>query len=422
MSVTNQELENFIVECQPDLETIKRSLSTFNIFNILRVEHKEIRHSNFLGWLFDPNESHQLGDVFLKDLFGLIRNTKTIDADVFVSLLLQDLNTTQVYRESIHDIDILIVNEELGFVICIENKIHSLFAPHQLKKYYDYVEEHYDSLPSRIYLTLTPFENNSHRVLPEGNKYYNITYQQIIDNLKLKNEIIETSNPTVRESIKQYISMTEKSILYTSDEVKLAQKIYKKYKKEIEFIIRHKPDFTNSRSEIEKFIKNGGIGNFDIIKSDSLPYIIKILPSDTHLKKLFKDEQFSSWGGEYLFCLELFVQKNHIWLKWCFGDIRTKTNKEKLQLKKSTMVNIMRKFDSFKNSGLRIDMHPESPEENFVGICGVTLFHFETYINQNKELIEYFKEKFEEVNQKLIQPWISECLEKYQLSDEEIKN
>lgn len=410
--MTNQDLENFIVKCQPELEIIKRSLNTFNIFNILRIQHKEIRHSNFLGWLFDPNESHQLGDIFLKDLFKLIRKTEALDAHNFVTLLLQDLSATQVYRESVHNIDILIINEKLGFSICIENKINSDFSNHQLKKYYDYVESNYDSLPIRIYLVLTPFKNYSYKNLDKGDEYYNITYQNIVDILKSKNEVIKTAIPTVKESINQYIAMTEKSILYTSDEVKLAQKIYKKYKNEIEFIIRHKPDFSGSKPEIEKVINENGLGEFEIVKNEKHQDIIRILPTNVQLKEIFKDERFKSWGGEYLFCIELFVQKNHIWLKLCFGDIRSNNEKDLLQEKKSKMVNTMRAFDCFKNSGLSLDMHPDSPTQNFVGICGVNLFYFDTYLNQEKELIEYFKEKFKEVNQKLIQPWIKESLEK----------
>ena len=37
-----------------------------NIFKVLGASKAEIRHSNFLAWLLDPNESHNLGGVFLK--------------------------------------------------------------------------------------------------------------------------------------------------------------------------------------------------------------------------------------------------------------------------------------------------------------------------------------------------------------------
>lgn len=35
-----------------------------NIFKILRVDNYEIRHSNFLTWLFDKNASHNIGTEF----------------------------------------------------------------------------------------------------------------------------------------------------------------------------------------------------------------------------------------------------------------------------------------------------------------------------------------------------------------------
>lgn len=408
MSVSVQNLENFIVQAQPDLEIIKRDLSAFNIFTVLGIQHREIRHSNFLGWLFDPNESHQLGDVFLKDLFKLMREKKLFGGDSFVSLLLQDLSTTQVYRESVHNIDVLIINEKLGFVVCIENKINANFSDHQLEKYYNYVEENYLNFPIRIYLSLTPFKSNIHLHYKGGDNYTNITYNNVIDILKSKIDIIDDAVPTVRESIKQYIAMTEKTILHNSDEVKLAQKIYRKYKNEIEFIMKNKPDFLSSKDEIVDYIKNGGLGNFEIIKNEFHNDIIRILPKDEKIKSIFRDEKFQSWGGNYIFCLEFFVQKNHIWLKWCFGDIRSKN--EDLQQKKTEMVNTMKGFDCFKN--LKLDWHDANPNDAYTGICGVNLFYYETYVNQDKELVDFLRDKFEEVNHKLIQPWITECEQK----------
>ena len=41
-----------------DFERIEIGLKAPNIFSILGVSRTEIRHSNFLGWLLDPNGSH----------------------------------------------------------------------------------------------------------------------------------------------------------------------------------------------------------------------------------------------------------------------------------------------------------------------------------------------------------------------------
>ena len=50
----------------PDFDRLDLELKNPNIFQILRISNNEIRHSNFLSWLLDPNQSHKLGDVFLK--------------------------------------------------------------------------------------------------------------------------------------------------------------------------------------------------------------------------------------------------------------------------------------------------------------------------------------------------------------------
>ena len=49
-----------------DFDKLDLGLKNPNIFQILRISKNEIRHSNFLSWLLDPNESHKLGDIFLK--------------------------------------------------------------------------------------------------------------------------------------------------------------------------------------------------------------------------------------------------------------------------------------------------------------------------------------------------------------------
>ena len=151
-------------------------------------------------------------------------------------LLICDLSDSIVHRESEYNIDILLVNRKLDFVICIENKIDADFSDHQLEKYYNYVEENYNDFKTRVYLTLTPFKNENHLDFKAGDNYTNISYKNIVTLLKANENSIEKSIPTVKESIKQYKSMIQKDITKTSKEVKLAQEIYKKYKDEIEFI------------------------------------------------------------------------------------------------------------------------------------------------------------------------------------------
>ena len=46
--------------------SLSDEISSFNPFKILKLESHEIRHSNVLAWLFNPNESHNHGTKFLE--------------------------------------------------------------------------------------------------------------------------------------------------------------------------------------------------------------------------------------------------------------------------------------------------------------------------------------------------------------------
>ena len=51
------QLERFVVE-NDDLLELESPIRRFNIFDAVRIDRVEIPHSNFLGWLLDPAESH----------------------------------------------------------------------------------------------------------------------------------------------------------------------------------------------------------------------------------------------------------------------------------------------------------------------------------------------------------------------------
>lgn len=412
MNITTEELERFVVNCQPKLDDIRTSLSAFNIFNVLGVHHREIRHSNFLGWLFDPNGSHQLDDTFLKGLFKIIRDADKLESHEYVSLLLKDLSHTKVYRETIHNIDILIVNEEHGFVITIENKIYAGYSKHQLSDYYKYVEDNYSGFGTRIYLTLTPEESYSHLEFDHGDNYTNINYQNIIDLLEAKQQLIESTLPTVKESINQYIDVVKKDITKTSKEVKLAKEIYKNYKKEIDFIMLNQENFTNYKNEFIDYIKAGNIEGIGISHDVFKKEVIFLLPTDERLRNLFYHPEANSRKGDYIFTLVLYLEKDAVWLKFGFGNIIECENKSYIQAKKEAQFNAMKNFDCFRNQNLEINFHNGDPTKDYAAICGVPVFNDDFYFESKSDVKNVFKERFDKLNKDLIQPWVKECIEK----------
>ena len=70
-----------------------------NIFQILRITNNEIRHSNFLAWLLDPNQSHKLGDIFLKRFLREVFSSDKFDNVDQVDVEGMSLSKVEVLRE-----------------------------------------------------------------------------------------------------------------------------------------------------------------------------------------------------------------------------------------------------------------------------------------------------------------------------------
>ena len=66
-----QALKNFEknIAC---LAPLDQYINEVNFFEITGITNLEIKHSNFLAWLFDANGSHKLGDAVIKKFLNLV--------------------------------------------------------------------------------------------------------------------------------------------------------------------------------------------------------------------------------------------------------------------------------------------------------------------------------------------------------------
>lgn len=171
-------LERFVVE-NDDLLELEERIGRFNIFDALGVARAEIRHSNFLAWLLDPNESHGQGSLFLKAvLMDLLKQTPPEMRPLSpIELDGEELRGVEVRREW-RNIDLLVICSEPRFVIAVENKIDA-WLYNDLAKYEQTVRESFsDSHAMFVLLTVDPPEQDDsdwiaysyadvHRVLDE---------------------------------------------------------------------------------------------------------------------------------------------------------------------------------------------------------------------------------------------------------------
>ncbi len=83
-------------------EKLSKWTGKTNIFQILKLSKNEIRHSNFLAFLFAPNETHNLSDEFFKMFLKryIDSNDDTKAAINYFDALLNSYEDLIVYREN----------------------------------------------------------------------------------------------------------------------------------------------------------------------------------------------------------------------------------------------------------------------------------------------------------------------------------
>ena len=172
--------ESLVLDKNNDFSSFESNFSSFNIFEAINYERAEIRHSRFLSFILNPYASHSFGDAFLKIfmqsiLAPLSPENRPVD---LIELSLSDLSGSFVYAEY-HNIDILIRNDDLKFIVIIENKIDAKESKGQLEKYREYIESNFEDY-KKLFIYLTPFGDE-----PSDGCYEIHTYSDILNSLKI---------------------------------------------------------------------------------------------------------------------------------------------------------------------------------------------------------------------------------------------
>lgn len=276
-----------------DFDKLDLGLKNPNIFQILRISKNEIRHSNFLSWLLDPNESHKLGDIFLKRfLREVFSSDKFGDIDQ-VDVEGMDLSKVEIQREW-KNIDILIKLQNV--VVCVENKVLSKEHSNQLKRYKEIIETQFPN-HHQTFVYLTPEGDTSE---DESDTYEPISYEFIVESLDLIISVYgESLNEQVKNYIKDYITIIKRELMGTDKLTELSKKIYQNHKELFDFIIDHKPDVLDGvKSIFEKQIQKRGW----ILGSPGKNYLRFTTPKVSEL--IYINQGSNGWRNKESFLFE----------------------------------------------------------------------------------------------------------------------
>lgn len=318
-------LENFLLS--DDFAELSAKTNKLNIFNVLKLENAEIRHSNFLGWLLNPNETHMMLDYFLKEFLKMAVKDHLDNPDVAMQvsdIVLNNFVETQVTLEKLTDegrrIDILLENSTNQFVCVVENKIWSDEGCNQLEDYYKYINNHekYKNYKHKLFIFLTPKTEYDCTKLHKN--YIRFDYRkvcQVIDKLLKKYKGI--SSDDVIYFIENYKEMVERNIMGKCDKevMELCTKLYKTYGQTIDLIVQHGNPKTCVLSIFDEILSE----RKDLVLIESKKDGFLFLPNKINNKDIFNMYDFNNyvvhlncwgyaWGKEGLF-LEVLVSSNN---------------------------------------------------------------------------------------------------------------
>lgn len=230
-------LRNFLLDIDC-LDELSEWTNQFNLFEVLRIAKTEIRHSNMLAWLLDPNENHGLNDGVLKAFFRILFKKGYLSSqleDEF-DLLLMDYHDFAVYREW-HAIDILLYSESEGVVVAIENKTFSNEHDDQLKRYREIISTYLPAVRTSLFVYLTPHGAES----SDPDNWHAVSYEEIVDAIEATAKNAELPGQ-VNLLISNYIDAIRRDVLEDARLEELCLKIYNKHQKALDLLFEYRPD------------------------------------------------------------------------------------------------------------------------------------------------------------------------------------
>ena len=232
----------------------------FDLFKVMRIQNKELVHSNLVAELLDPNGSHRMGHLFLNAFVKEI-GRKRVARDQYknnqltISTLTSILDAKAVIFRELHRIDIIVIFPEQKIVLGIENKIWSAEGEEQISRYQKILKAKYPDHTSAI-IFLTPSGKAPQTDEPNtGIPVYCLSYQSIAD---IINKIKNNASATVYYFLEQFVNHLEEYMAGNDEVRNLCWELFKKNRDAYEAMAKNigyckvKEYFESLRDSIER--------------------------------------------------------------------------------------------------------------------------------------------------------------------------
>jgi hypothetical protein len=299
-----QALTDLVMNC-PELRELEAVLANFNIFRVLRAARHEIRHSNMLAWILDPDESHGLGDRFLRRwLMQVVHEAGSAEAKRLglpspIEVDALQIEEVSVAREDAN-IDLLLsirTADDRVWVACIENKVESRQHTRQLTRYREIIERRFAHAQHRVFLLLS-----KHAEEPEDPAFLRTSYELIATILdRCLRERRDWIGPEPRMLLDQYLELLKEDFLSDTRAAELARKIYQSHRKAIDFILENRDDPIQNATRLMEQVVRDNKDTLNILPERMNKGYVRFVPREWDVPQ---NRGGTGWGpgSRYLLC------------------------------------------------------------------------------------------------------------------------
>ena len=222
-----------------EFDELEQALDVFCPFEAVGMVNQEIRHGNFLSYIFDPNRPHGFGTECLA---ALMRATARSQRGFGNSLSLLDVHLMDFQsarvRTEWNRIDILIDVPEQNLIVAIELKIDAKEHSSQLGRYRSVVQNEW---PERRHLFLYLTKNGDEPSEGDGEGWQSVELRELAGELRAL-ATKGSGDSAARAMLNAYLAMLGRHHLDEERLEELAANLWAKHREALEFLSDRRPD------------------------------------------------------------------------------------------------------------------------------------------------------------------------------------